>query len=177
MWIMTKQTRVFLFLLILVCVTTSVLGAETRLNITISELISENVTFAQNFYLQEQQNYVLIEGEINVTNPSNNTVFDIYVYLLNTRIFDGNITYESGRNASQFGEMGSFVEYGLVGNTSNNVSLSDDLDNDGSTDFFFVNTTHIIFNLSTIGIVGVPVTDNDDVVTNLTDVSGREIVI
>src|SRR3989344_239193 len=113
MWIMTKQTRVFLFLLILVCVTTSVLGAETRLNITISELISENVTFAQNFYLQEQQNYVLIEGEINVTNPSNNTVFDIYVYLINTRIFDGNITYESGRNASHYGE-NNYITYARV---------------------------------------------------------------
>lgn len=173
-----KRT-IFGGLLIMMFLVTFVSAQDTRVNITISETVYENITFAEDFYLEEAQKFVLVDGKINISNPSNESVYDIYVDITNTRTFDRNMENEAGRNASQIGFIGQYKEYGLVGNTINNVTLLDDLNDDGTNDTIYVNNTHIIINITNLGIDSIRFKDESDNPTNLTAPTGlatKEIV-
>lgn len=72
-----------------------------RLNITITETVYRNTTFANNFVLTETVASCIIEGDINVTNPSSDTVNDIYVNFSHTENMLTNMTNSAGRAAYQ----------------------------------------------------------------------------
>ena len=72
-----------------------------RLNITMAETVDQNVTYAENFDLEEETTYCLIRGVVNVTNPNNATVSDINLTFSNTIEMDGNFSYMAGRQNSQ----------------------------------------------------------------------------
>lgn len=92
----------FVFVLLLLGIPSVM--ATTLLNITLTEVFHRNVTFAQNFELDEATPYRRIYGEINVSNPFPNvdTIYDIYVILSNTEGLIGDITWIAGRNGTQF---------------------------------------------------------------------------
>lgn len=99
---MKKNTAIMvLSLLLVILMAWSVSAAETRINITISETVDQNVSFAKNFYLTETQEYCTITGIVNITNPSSDTVSDIYLTFTNTGNMLTNFTHIDGRNGSQ----------------------------------------------------------------------------
>ena len=77
------MNRSMSFLLISVFVTLLLASAAfalpTRVNISMSEVVSQNVTFAKDFLLTETTDFCTIEGILNVSNPSPDTVDDIYL--------------------------------------------------------------------------------------------------
>lgn len=79
----------------------SVSALSTRLNVSITETVEQNVSFADQFTLTETTDFCTITGLLNVSNPSNDTVGDIYLSFSNTDNMFGNFTYEGGRNGSQ----------------------------------------------------------------------------
>lgn len=173
---MIKLNKLYVFLVCLVVLITAAYAQDVRLNISFSEKIYENVSYAENFYLEEKQKFVLIEGLINVSNPSSETVHDIYLTLVNTKTLDGNMKNQGGRNATQFGYIGNFTEYDVtIGNTTNNLTLRQDFDNDNINDSVWVNNTHIIINLTAAGIVPIRVTDYFGANSNLTVQAGKSI--
>ncbi|HDP73995.1 MAG TPA: hypothetical protein ENN46_03525 [Candidatus Woesearchaeota archaeon] len=76
---------------------------DTRLNISMWEIVDQNVTYAKEFYLVEQREFCKISGYINISNPSADTVSDIELYFENTdHITNGTqINHVSGRNGTQ----------------------------------------------------------------------------
>lgn len=119
-----------------------------HLNITFSETVYQNVTFAKDFLLVENRTYSLIEGVITIENPGAETVFDSYIKINNTENLVTNITYASGR-------FGTEIIYPKNSDVSGNLSLvinttfqslGADIDEDGTNDFVRINATHIIFN-------------------------------
>jgi hypothetical protein len=169
--------NLLLFLLLICALIASAFAQEAKLNISFTERVFENVSFAESFYLEEKQKFVFIDGKMNVSNPSNDPVYDIYISLVNTRTFDGNMQNEKGRYATQFGYIGGFKEYGLIANTTNNVTLQDDFDFDNINDSVYVNNTHVLVNLTLLGLVPVRVTDGSGFNSNLTSLNGKSIRI
>ena len=55
------------------------MALPTRVNISMSETVSQNVTFAKDFLLTETTDFCMIEGVLNVSNPSVDTVNDVYL--------------------------------------------------------------------------------------------------
>lgn len=127
-------------------------GLQTQLNISLQEVVNQNVTFAQEFFLTENRTYSLIEGTITVVNPSNDTVFDTAIRLRNISSLDSNFVYASGREGFQrvypnvTGGNNTF-QNGQVNSTAY-YDLQVDLDEDGVDDLVTVNNTHIIFNIT-----------------------------
>ena len=68
-----------------------------RVNITMSETVSQNVTFAENFDLVEVTDFCTIEGILNVSNPSPDTVNDIYLNYTFTANMNTSFIYSAGR--------------------------------------------------------------------------------
>jgi len=134
----------------------SVSALDVRLNVTMSETVTQNVSFAKDFDLTEQQEYCMINGVINVTNPNNVTVFDTKLRFEEISKLTSDIYWVAGRNGSVISG-GAGVTHTVssnIGNNSNNYTLTTDLDNDGNySDYMFHNGTHIVFNLSTEGII------------------------
>ena len=85
----------------LILVGTASAAQQTRLNISVSETIYQNVTFAQNFDLTESQTFCRIIGLVNITNPGDQPIADIYLNFSNTDNHETNFTHVSGRNGSQ----------------------------------------------------------------------------
>ncbi len=157
-----KKRHYLLFTMILLAAavfSSSLVSADfgTHLNVTLTETVYQNTTFAENFYLTESKKYCYSEGILNVTNPNTETVFDIYIRFTNIENLDTDFSLISGRTGYQsYGGAKSTAEYGLIGNTTNNVTLSQDLDNDGTNDTVWVNSTHVIFNLtSESGVIAI----------------------
>ena len=92
---------VFSFIMVLIAVSSVSAIRETRVNVTITEVVSQNTSFAKDFILNETVEFSNIEGVVNVTNPSNETVSDIKLYFSNTDFLTTNFTYESGRVGKQ----------------------------------------------------------------------------
>ncbi len=159
-----KNTAFFLFFLIIsLLFSLNALALQTRLNITLSEVVYQNTSFAKYFELNETQDYCRIEGTLNITNPSNDTVFDIYLGFSNTEKLTSDLIWQSGRNGTQYrGGAGIEREYGEVGNTTNNLTIQD-LDDDNNNDYMWVNSTHIIFNISSeSGIIAIRLHNSTD---------------
>jgi len=89
-------------LLLVTLMTAGVATAQDmRLNITMSETVDQNVTYARYFDLEENTTYCLIRGVVNVTNPSSNTVADVNLTFSNTNEMSGNFSYMDGRYNNQ----------------------------------------------------------------------------
>ncbi len=73
----------------------------TRLNITLSETVDQNVTFASDFTLDESTDYCTITGIANITNPNAEGVADITMFFTNTENMLTNFTWIAGRAGSQ----------------------------------------------------------------------------
>ncbi len=129
-------------------------GYGTHLNVSMSEVVYQNVTFAKDFYLVENQTYCRIDGTLNITNPNTEAIYDIYISYRNVNRLTSDFLYTDGRNGSMWsGGAGITRVLGKIGNNTNNYSLYNeegmDLDNDHEyDDYVWVNSTHIIFNLS-----------------------------
>lgn len=148
-----KRWYLIIALFSLVCLvifSTSAFGLPTRLNISTEEIVYQNVTFAEDFYLTQEQKSCMVEGTINVTNPSADTVFDTYLLFENVDKLTTDFYLKSGRNGSTLtGGAGLTVNVTeTITNTVNDYKLPIDLDNDGGTDYVYVNSTHFLFNLS-----------------------------
>ena len=139
----------------------SVLAANTHLNVTIAEVVNQNITFAQSFYLEENQTYLLIEGTLTVRNPGTENVFDVDLKFVNVESMLTDFIYSSGRMGYQtvYAQNGSWAEYAAINdtymplnassyNSSEPANVTQDLDDDGNIDYVKVNATHIIFNIS-----------------------------
>jgi hypothetical protein len=70
---------------------------ENRINLTITETVYQNVSFAKNFDLVNEQDFCMVEGVINTTNPSSDTIIGIYLVFDNIGGLTTNFTYSSGR--------------------------------------------------------------------------------
>ena len=140
-----------LFLAMFIFLSVSV-SAQTYLNVTITEESYQNVSFARDFDLEEIVEYSLVMGWINITNPSDETVYDIRIRMDNLANLATNVTWYDGRHGVQ-----------AVGLTTEEFSVTfpdpitrvpqpfregQDLDRDNRTDFIWANATHLIIDLS-----------------------------
>ncbi|MGM5482542.1 MAG: hypothetical protein ACQESF_03700 [Nanobdellota archaeon] len=135
------------------------MAANTHVNVTMEEIVFQNVTFAEDFDLTNQQKSCMVEGSINTTNPSEETVFDIYLLFRNVDKLTTDFFLSGGRNASVI-QGGAGLTDNVsqdIENTINHYTMPIDLDNDGNTDYAWVNSTDFIFNLSSeSSLIGVP---------------------
>jgi hypothetical protein len=138
---------------------------DTRLNITMFESVTQNVTFAENFDLTENQQYCLINGILNVTNPSDEPIFDIYLELIQITKLASDISWVAGKEGDVVAG-GAGVVHTIstsIGSNINNYTLITDLDNDGNmSDYLYTNGTALIFNLSSEGIIYVNLSNSTD---------------
>jgi len=97
------------FLILILCsLVLSVSAAKTRLNITMEEVVSQNVSYGMEFYSYENQTSCTIVGTLNITNPGDETISDIYLNFTNCDNLFTNFTWKTGvggRNGAQI--MGS----------------------------------------------------------------------
>jgi hypothetical protein len=138
------------WILALILLAASASALNPHVNMTFSETVHQNVTFAKDFLLVENRTYSLIEGVFTVENPGTETVFDSYVKVINTENLVTDFQYVSGR----YGEQIIFPKNNdSVSNYSNNItssftSMGVDIDEDGENDTVRVTSTHIIFNVT-----------------------------
>lgn len=76
-------------------------AAQTRMNVSMTETVYQNVSYAKNFDLVESQDYCQIIGIVNVSNPGAEPIGDIYLNFSNTDNHQTNFTYFAGRAGSQ----------------------------------------------------------------------------
>ncbi|MBD3209375.1 hypothetical protein GF367_03065 [Candidatus Woesearchaeota archaeon] len=101
-----KQARMIglLFLLLLLSVG-GASAAQNRLNITMTETVYQNVTYGEDFWstnvMDEDIVSCRIEGVVNVTNPSGDTIADVNLSFINTDNMSKNFTWMAGRSGSQ----------------------------------------------------------------------------
>ncbi len=102
------QNLVFLLILSVFCGLLSLHSAAadfgTHINVSVKETVYQETTFAENFTLTEWQKYCYSEGVINVSNPNNETVYDIYVSFGNTAGLSTNFSWV---NTTKFGNQTS----------------------------------------------------------------------
>ena len=125
--------------------------SHTRVNITLQETVNHNVTFAENFDLEENRTYSLIEGVITVNNPGDETINDISIQLINIENLATDFIYRSGSGREGFQTIFPSEEtnYTVQENvTTSWLALPLDLDEDGINDSVQHNNTHLIFNLT-----------------------------
>ncbi|MFW5852402.1 MAG: hypothetical protein ACOCUR_00050 [Nanoarchaeota archaeon] len=126
-------------------------SADTYLNITITEQATQNVTFAEFFYLEETVYAALIEGFVNITNPSTEPVYDTMIKLENLANLATNVTHYNGRHGVQSSGLTTenvSVTYGAINRTPQPF-VDQDLDRDNRTDFIWINRTHLVLDFST----------------------------
>jgi hypothetical protein len=145
---MHKKISLLIFLTILIS-SFALANLPTRINITMSEVVYNNITFAKDFYLEHDNPFCEIHGTLNITNPSLEPVNSIYLSFVNYERLITDFKWVDGRDGMQdSGSPPTEQEYGRVESGVNNVTLTQDLDDDGLTDYMYVNSTHLIFNLS-----------------------------
>jgi hypothetical protein len=127
----------------------SVSATGTNLNITFRETVYQNVTFARDFDLVENRTFSLIVGNITIANPSPETVYDIYVRIINTQYLASNFTFAAGRFGSQKYATKSVNVTTVLTNpiTSTFVNIGD-IDEDLINDSVRITASNIIFNVS-----------------------------
>ncbi|MFP4403228.1 MAG: hypothetical protein ACLFPJ_02675 [Candidatus Woesearchaeota archaeon] len=136
-------------LILVVLSTFAFADLPNRLNITMSEIVYNNITYAKDFYLEEENTFCEIHGTLNITNPSEDTVNTIYIEFVNYERMITDFVLVDGRNATKSsGSLATEQEYGRIESGINNVELIQDLDDDNLIDYMYVNSTHLIFNLS-----------------------------
>jgi len=89
-----KMQKVILSLFLAIVFSVSyVTAVGTHMNVTISEIVYRNTTFAEYFDLSENTSYCIINGTLNITNPGQETVYDIYLQFSNTGSMITNFTW------------------------------------------------------------------------------------
>lgn len=160
---MIKKGSLVLFLIaILAIFSFSASALPTRLNVTMSEVVFQNVSYAKDFDLLNEQEACNVEGTINITNPSADPVFDIYLRFSNIAGLTTDFFHDQGRNGTVISG-GSAQNQDVTSDidaTMNSVTLGLDLDNDGQNDYVYVNDTHLIFNMTRDGNVSVRLKDD-----------------
>lgn len=112
MQIMGTQKRWILGILAgLLCVMPAYADFGTHINVTISEVVYQETSFAENFTATEWQKTCYSEGIINVSNPNNETVFDIYISFTNTAGLSTNFTWDA---STKFGNQTSGAPGGII---------------------------------------------------------------
>lgn len=141
---------IFLISILFILCSFSALAADTHVNVTMEEVVYQNVTFAEDFYLNNQQKSCNVEGRVNITNPSAETVFDVYLLFRNVDKLTTDFFLEGGRNGSVIKGGAGLTDNvsQTIGNNTNNYTLPIDMDNDGLTDYAWVSSTDFNFNLS-----------------------------
>ncbi|MBN2458502.1 hypothetical protein JXB31_05215 [Candidatus Woesearchaeota archaeon] len=156
----------------------SVSATGTRLNITLKEVVYNNVTFAENFYETESNPYCRIDGTLNITNPENDTIFDIYLVFYNMERMITDFIWSDGKPGNMSsGGAGTSYEYGEVGNNSDNLTLSQDLDNDYIDDTFWTNGTHVWFNLTNDGYIVINLSNSTTNPISIQDATANNVPI
>ncbi len=151
----------------------------TRVNISMSEVVYNNITFAKDFYLEESNPFCEIHGTMNITNPGDETVFDTYISFKNVERLITDFIHVDGRDGSMHsGGSQSTHEYGAVSNTTNDVTLAQDLDKDTRTDYMHVNGTRLYFNLSSKEeLLYINLTDGDGNIVDISSASADPVEI
>ena len=146
------HTFVVFFLGLFILFAVPVLGDNTHLNITMDEVVYQNVTFAEDFDLVNQQKSCMVEGTVNVsnTNVDDSTIFDIYLVFSNVDKLTTDFYNVDGRfgTAITGGSAQSLNVTEDIDDTVNGYELPLDLDNDNDVDYAWVTSTHFVFNLS-----------------------------
>lgn len=127
----------------------------TYVNINITEKAHQNVTFAEFFDLEENVYDSQVEGWINISNPSSETVYDIMIELSSLSNLQTNLSLYDGRYGLQT------VYTDLTNDTIILPAVTIfpinlwplDLDHDNRTDFMWVNTTDLVIDLSSEQVV------------------------
>ncbi len=177
-----KFRNVSILLFTLFILTLSTVQAETLLNITFNESIHRNVSFAREFELIEVTDFILIDGDLTVINPSSTeTVYDIYVQLMNTSTTqNGVFVWQNLSGWSRYGVQTiypkesplTFQDSTVPENNLSNVSWSSlgvDVDEDGVNDSIMVNNTDFVFNItSEYNLIGEPIRDSSGAATSIT---------
>ncbi len=150
----TAFQRIALMLFLAMFSLTTALAAP-HVDVFIEETVNQNVTFAADFDLVEERTFSLIEGVITVTNPGDETVFDIYVILDEVASLETDFV---NRGAAPLDQREGFqvIFPNVTGGvltvddtiTSSFLDLEIDLDEDSISDSVSVNDTHIIFNIT-----------------------------
>lgn len=123
---------------------------DKRVNISLHEVVYRNTTFAEDFDLKHQQPFCEIHGTMNITNPSNDTVFDTRVALTEVEYLITDLVHYDGRNAQmESGAAPKTLEVNeTISSTTNYYTLPWHLDGHFEDDYAYVNSTHFIFNFS-----------------------------
>ncbi|MEM4267901.1 MAG: hypothetical protein QXK37_03630 [Candidatus Woesearchaeota archaeon] len=95
-----SRDRLLLSIFITAIFSAPVFAANPHLNITMTERVYQNTTFAENFTLTEIVKSCMTQGTLNVTNPQPEPVYDIYLKFTNTQFLSTNLTWDS---ATKFG--------------------------------------------------------------------------
>ncbi|MFW6013997.1 MAG: hypothetical protein ACOCZ6_01970 [Nanoarchaeota archaeon] len=147
-----KQRLIVLtaFFLVLFVGSVSADELDRRLNISLNEVVYTNITFAEDFDLEKEQPFCEIHGTLNITNPSEDTVFDSYISFVNVETLITDLIFYDGRNATmQRGAASKTLNVNeTINDTINNYELPWHLDGYAETDYAYVNSTHFIFNFS-----------------------------
>jgi hypothetical protein len=101
---MGKIVNFLLLIVIFVCLSSLSFAYDTYVNINITETVYQNITFGENFILNESITTCNIQGLINVSNPSSKTVSDISINFSKTDRMYTNFTLITGRNGTQQGD-------------------------------------------------------------------------
>ncbi len=96
---MNRASLLALTFFILICCSIGAAG-DTYLNITVSEVVYQNITYGEYFTLNETVKLFYIYGTLNITNPSNETINDISIAFENTAGMTSNFTHIAGRTGS-----------------------------------------------------------------------------
>jgi len=127
----------------------AVAATGTNVNITFRETVFQNVTFAADFDLVENVTYSLIVGNVTIENPSPETVYDIYLRIINTEYLASNFTFAAGRFGVQKYET---KNNDTVTNLSSPITATPlnigDVDEDQINDTVFLSGNNIVFNIS-----------------------------
>ncbi len=144
-------TKIFILSIFIFSLLSVGVFAQTFVNATVVESAHQNVTFAEFFDLEENVYDANIQGWINITNPSNETVYDLMVRLDNMANLQTEVIHYDGRHGSQ--SSGLTTEnvtetLGVINRTPQPFPSNQDLDRDNRTDFIWVNDTHLKIDLS-----------------------------
>lgn len=95
-----RSTFLLFFLIFMLYAGTAHADYGTHINVTITEEVFQETSFAENFTLTEWQKTCYSEGTVNITNPNTETIYDIYISFTNTDGLSTNFTHDS---ATKFG--------------------------------------------------------------------------
>ena len=146
----TNNKRLIILLLAVCLLPGIALATNTHINITIEEIVHQNVSFARNFELMAETESIFIEGVVTIHNPGLETVSDLYITIGDIGNLNSSFSHFAGRFGTQLIFPGIEITEQITGTVPINTpqALPFDIDEDGQTDFFWYNNTHLIFNIS-----------------------------